>query len=244
MIFKIKKILIKCFIIIFLSIFIFATYFIIKDYLDSKKNKNLYNDLIADAIQIDEETQEFNIDWNYLKSINEDIIAWIKIEDTNINYPILKDTSELYYLYHSYNKTYNKNGSIFTLNNNPFIDEETVIYGHNMKNSNMFSSLSNYMNEDFLYSHLKIKIYTPDVNYEGTIFSIYSIGIETEINNIKELNFNERIKYYTVSSKYNLDTIDNDNVTNIIKLSTCSYINARTTPTDQRYYIIASIISE
>lgn len=173
-----------------------------------------------------------------MKSVNDDIIAWIEIEDTNINYPILKD-NETFYLKHSFDKKYNSNGSIFTINLMPFEDNETVVYGHNMKNGSMFSYLGKYLDKDFLYKHLKFKIFTPNMNYEASIFSIYSIGIETEINETKLLNFDERIIYYKNSSKYQIE--NNENINKIVKLSTCSYINAKTTPTDQRYFIIANI---
>ena len=109
-----------------------------------------------------------------------------------------------------------------------------------MKNGSMFSNLANYLNEKFLYSHLKFKVYTPVCDYEATIISVYSINIETENNNIKLLNFDERIKYYKQISKYHIE--NNDNIKKIIKLSTCSYINAKRVPTEQRYYIIANLI--
>ena len=126
---------------------------------------------------------------------------------------------------------------IFTTNKNPFEEFETLLYGHNMKNGSMFSILDKYMDEDFLYTHQKFKIYTPNENYEATIFSVYSIGVNTESNNIKELNFEERIDYYKKASKITIKT--DEKITKIVKLSTCSYLNAKTSPTDQRYYIIA-----
>ena len=122
---------------------------------------------------------------------------------------------------------------------NPFVNKETIIYGHNMRNKTMFSELSKYLDKDFLNKHLTLKIYTPSAIYEGRIFSVYSIGIESENSNIKQLNYDERIIYYKNVSKYKIDTVDN--ISKIVKLSTCSYINAKTSPTDQRYYIIASI---
>ena len=95
--------------------------------------------VLADNVIIESNDEEkTKIDWQKLKSINRDIIGWIKIENTNINYPILQDNDELKYLRHSFNKEYNKNGSIFTLNNRPFEDKKTVLYGHNMKNETMF----------------------------------------------------------------------------------------------------------
>ena len=217
-----------------------VSYILINDNLENNSNKQDIEELIDDVfIQDIDTTEEPIIDWNYLKSINKDIIGWIEIEGTEINYPILKDSVNLYYLKHNYLKNYNSNGSIFTLNNKPFEDEETLIYGHNMKNGTMFSLLGNYLNEDYLYSHQNIKIYTSEKNYKGVIFSAYSIGIGTEKNNISNLNYEERISYYKKSSKVNVNNVD---ITNkIIKLSTCSYINSRTRTTNKRYYIVETL---
>lgn len=234
-----NKVLVIILILISLIVFFSCSYLFLKDFFELKENNEATENLIEDSIQIDEETQETTIDWDYLKSVNTDIIGWLEIENTNINYPILKDKN-LYYLKHSFDRKYNNNGSIFTTNKSPFIDDETIIYGHNMKNGSMFSNLGKYLNKDFLDSHSKIKIYTPECNYEGIIFSVYSIGIETESNNIKSLSFDERINYYQKASKYNMK--NNVEICKIVKLSTCSYINSRTRPTDQRYYILANII--
>lgn len=234
-----KKIIVTLLIIICLIIFTISISILIKDFVAYKENTASTEQLIEDVVQVDETTKKSSINWQQLQKINTDIIGWIEIENTNINYPILKDNN-LYYINHSYDKKYNKNGSIFTTNAAPFMDEETVIYGHNMKNGTMFSELSKYLKKDFLDSTNTIKIYTPTGDYECKIFSAYSICIDDENNNIKSLNFKERIEYYKKSSKYTITNVNN--ISKIIKLSTCSYINARTTPTDQRYYILASVI--
>lgn len=236
---RLKKILIVIIVLVCFISLIIVGYILIKDYLECNSNNEDIDDLIDEVFVEDSSEKENNIDWDYLKSINEDIIGWIEIEDTEINYPILKDNDSLYYLKHNYLKKYNSNGSIFTLDINPFNDSETLLYGHNMKNGTMFSALGRYLNKDFLFSHQKIKIYTQNKNYEGVIFSAYSIGIETEKNSISKLSFDERIEYYKKSSQIK---VDNVKITNkIVKLSTCSYINSRTRPTNQRYYIIATL---
>ena len=234
------KVLIVLLILICIIAFCFYIFIIFNDFQEKEESNKDTENLIKETIIVNEETEEKNIDWNKLKEINKDIIAWIEIPDTIINYPILKDNN-LYYLKHSYNKKYNSNGSIFTTNKNPFEEFETLLYGHNMKNGSMFSILDKYMDEDFLYTHQKFKIYTPNENYEATIFSVYSIGVNTESNNIKKLNFDERIDYYKKASK--LTTKSDKEITKIVKLSTCSYLNAKTSPTDQRYYIIAYLES-
>ncbi len=228
-------------IITFTITFCISLYLVIKDFIQYQENNKITEELIDDAIEIDSKTEEPLIDWNYLKSVNDDIVGWIEIENTKINYPILKDNENLYYLKHTYNRKFNNNGSIFVTDSNFFNTEETVIYGHNMRNGTMFSILGNYLDNEFLYSHQNIKIYTPTQNYNCKIFSCYSIGIETENDNIKDLNYQERINYYKNSSK---NSISNVEITDkIIKLSTCSYINAKTRPTNQRYYIIATLES-
>ena len=196
---KCKNVSIILLIFILTIVFYISCYILLKDLKEYKESDKSTEKLIEESIEIKEETQKRSIDWEYLKSINKDIIAWIEIENTKIDYPILKD-KDVYYLKHTFDKKYNSNGSIFTTNSYPFEDKETIVYGHNMKNGSMFSDLGKYLNKDFLNSHFNFKIYTPTCNYEARIFSVYSIGVETESNNIKSLNFEDRIEYYKKAS--------------------------------------------
>jgi sortase B len=220
-------------------ILVISSYLLVKDLISYKESYESTIELIEEVVIEEMVEEQINIDWVKLEDINKDIIGWIKIENTNINYPILKDDNNLKYLKHSFDGKYNSNGSIFTLNDNPFLDNVTSIYGHNMKSGIMFSQLGQYMNEEFFYEHSNFKIYTKNQNYNATIFSCYSIGVNTEENNIKLLGFEEEIEYYKKASKYYIDDIGE--IKKIVKLSTCSYLNNRTTPTDQRYYIVAKL---
>lgn len=195
--------------------------------------------IIKENNNLDNEEKLIEINWDKLKSINKDIIGWIIIPDTNINYPILKSNETLKYINHSYNGEYNKNGSIFTLNDNPFQDNVTIIYGHNMKSGIMFSQLDKYMDKEFFYEHSKFEIYTENQNYRAILLSSYSIGVNEEESNIKSLDFNGEVDYYKKASKYPIEDIGK--IEKIVKLSTCSYLNNHTTPTNQRYFIIAKL---
>lgn len=108
-----------------------------------------------------------------------------------------------------------------------------------MKNGLMFSQLGKYMNKDFFIQHSIFEIYTKSQNYKATIFSCYSTGIETEANKIKGLDFEAEIEYYKVKSEHVITNIGE--IRKIVKLSTCSYINNHTRPTNQRYYIVAKL---
>lgn len=223
-----------------IAMLLISSYIVIRELKEFKESNSSTLELIEEVITEDTNSKETTIDWNKLKDINDDIIGWIKINDTNIDYPILKDNTELKYLNHSYNGKYNKNGSIFTLNRKPFNDRITIIYGHNMKSNIMFSELDKYMNKDFFDKHKYFEIYTEECNYKATIFSCYSIGVNQEENNIKLLRFEDEIEYYKNKSKIKSEGNIGE-IKKIVKLSTCSYINNRTVPTDQRYYIIAKI---
>ena len=217
-----------------------SSYFLISNFLQYKVSNNSNLQLIEDVFtknKTEENTEKTIIDWDKLSNINTDIIGWIKINDTNIDYPILKDTDNLKYLKHSFGGKYNNNGSIFTLNNNPFQDYETVLYGHNMKSGIMFSELGKYMNKEFFDKHSSFEIYTKNQNYKATVFSCYSIGINKEENNIKLLDFEEQVEYYKKASKYSVDNVSE--IKKIVKLSTCSYLNNHTTTRDLWYDIVA-----
>ena len=79
-------------------------YILFNDFLQYRKNEEITKELISDVIDKNEETQESKIDWKKLQEINNDVIGWIEIKGTKINYPILQDNSNLYYLRHKYNK--------------------------------------------------------------------------------------------------------------------------------------------
>ena len=112
----IKKLFkIVVFIIAFLT-FLVSIYFIVFNYLQNSRNEKANNKLIKEVINMETKYDE-KINWSKLTQVNKDIIGWIEIPNTNINYPILKDEN-LYYLTHNFEGKSNKNGSIFIRNDN------------------------------------------------------------------------------------------------------------------------------
>ena len=116
------------------------------------------------------------IDFSYLKEQNEDIIGWIMVDGTIIDYPILYDSSNmLYYLKHNYVRTATDYGSIFVLSENAddFTDFNTLVYGHNMLDGQMFAQLHKFRNSSFFDQHGQIIIYTPDRKLTYQVFAAY-----------------------------------------------------------------------
>jgi len=107
---------------------------------------------------------------------NEHIYAWIFIPGTNIDYPILQHPEKAdYYLTHDTKGNKVTAGSIFTqyYNNKDFNDNNTVIYGHNMKNGSMFKTLHYYEDELFFYENPYVYIYTETDTRVYQIFGAY-----------------------------------------------------------------------
>lgn len=116
------------------------------------------------------------INFDYLQEQNADIIGWITVDGTIIDYPILYDDSyNFYYLKHNYVGTTTGYGSIFVLNENAdnFSDFNTVVYGHNMLDGQMFAQLHKFRNESFFDSEGQIVIYTPDQKLTYQVFAAY-----------------------------------------------------------------------
>lgn len=131
--------------------------------------------LQASVTSVPQEIQEeIPIDFDALKAVNPDIYAWIRIEGTNIDYPVVQSTEDdAYYLNHTIEGNAGYPGSIYSemWNSQDFSDFNTVLYGHNMKDGSMFQNLHNY--EDILYmeEHAEVSVYTPEHVYRYEIFA-------------------------------------------------------------------------
>lgn len=116
------------------------------------------------------------VDFDFLLGENKDIIGWIQVDGTQIDYPVLYDTTyNLYYLNHNFKGTTTGYGSIFVLgeNANDFTDFNTVVYGHNMLDGSMFAQLHQFRKEEFFNSHGQIIVYTPERKLTYQVFAAY-----------------------------------------------------------------------
>lgn len=117
-----------------------------------------------------------DVNFTELWKVNPDMYAWIKIPNTNVDYPVLQTSGDDgFYLEHNYKKEYEFAGSIYTekLNKKDFSDPNTVLYGHNMLNGTMFRTLHNFRDPDFFAANPYIYILLPDRTLTYEIFSAY-----------------------------------------------------------------------
>lgn len=119
------------------------------------------------------------LDWEQLKEENKDIYAWVYIPDTNIDYPILQhETDDTYYLNYNLDGSKGYPGCIYTekINNKNFADNNTVIYGHNMRNGTMFADIHEFKDADFFEEHRYIYVFTPEKTLIYDIFAVYEFS--------------------------------------------------------------------
>ncbi len=170
-----------------------------------------------------------------LQQQNADIIGWIEIENTNINYPVLQGTDNSYYMTHNYKKEKSKNGSIF-LNadyNWNIPSNNLLIYGHNLGNGMMFQELLKYEKESFYQEHPVIRFTTVEEDAEYEIISAFKSRVYYKseknvfryyffLNSESEEEYNQFVKNAKNASLYSIDATANYG-DQLITLSTCSY---------------------
>lgn len=128
-------------------------------------------------------TPFLQIDFIDLLKQNEDTVGWINVTGTNIDYPIVQSSDNVFYLDHSFDKSYNQAGWIFSdfRNNLDNLNQNTIIYGHARLDNTMFGSLNKILDKtwfDNKDNHI-IKISTPMHNMIFQIFSVYIIPKES-----------------------------------------------------------------
>lgn len=162
--------------------------------------------------------------------MNTDMIGWIKIEDTNIDYPVMQTKNKLNYcLRRNFYKEYSYYGTPY-MQENCDIDksDNLIIYGHHIKNNQMFGILEKYKSKDFYNDHRIIKFITEDKILEYEIIYIFKTSATKGFEYYKYIDFNDESEFNTFNNKckelafYNTE-ITSDYGDKFITLSTCDY---------------------
>ena len=140
--------------------------------------------------QEDGSTKEMIPEYLDLYKLNKNLIGWIKIADTIVDYPVLQTIDNEFYLTHDFKQDYNRGGSIFLDKRCDFSKPSTnlILYGHNLKSEKMFGTLKYYKSEDYYKEHSVIGF---DTLYEKGQYQIVFV-FESDIYQEKDVVF----KYY------------------------------------------------
>lgn len=194
---------------------------------DGNTSKNIENNNI--------ETTERMLKVKKLQKENDDIVGWLEIEDTNINYPVLQGDDNEFYLNRNYKKEKSEKGSIFldAKYNWNIPSNNLLIYGHNIINGLMFQDLLKYESQDFYKKHPNIRFTTEKDDKEYEIISVFKSRVYYKaeknvfryydfINAKKEEDYMEFVKNAKKASIYDTEVTAKYG-DELITLVTCSY---------------------
>lgn len=239
--------------IICIIVFIISITVIIYSVITLNNEKQEYNEVLdnveIDKSQITEEKTERMLQVEALKAENNEIIGWIEIEGTNINYPVLQGKDNEYYMTHTYQKEYSKNGSIFLDKNYDWNlpSSNLLIYGHNNRNGTMFEDLIKYKEEEFYKEHPIIRFTTTSEDCEYEIIAVFLSRVYYKdeknvfryyyfINAENEQEYNEYVQNCKKASLYDTGKTA-EYGEQLLTLSTCEY-----SQTDGRFAVVAKKI--
>lgn len=118
-------------------------------------------------------------------TVNKDVSAWLKIDNTNIDYPVVYSADNEFYLTHNAHKNKDINGAIFMDMDNTVEDDNIIFYGHTMKAKNMFTTLRNFREENFFLGDNNIH-----VEYESSIRTYEPVAVITlDLTNEEDVFF-------------------------------------------------------
>lgn len=237
----------KIIFVILLVTIVFSSYQIYKYLKEENENKKLNDDLANKAIIINpdsDETQEIkeatpiSVNFEILKQENKDIIGWIYSEDTPINYPVVQGKDNEKYIHTLINGKTGSAGTLFMdyRNNENLNDKNSIIYGHNMKNSTMFGTIQKYRKQTYYDSHKTMYYLTPEKNYKLELFSGFTTSINSDIYDLKILD-QKKINTLKKQSDF-ISQVKVSEEDKFLTLSTCAY------DYDNARYVLIGVLVE
>ena len=228
-----KKIIYGIVIILLIGIMLISSYFIFKDKQEDKKQENTFEELVEileDKEKNTDDEKKDTINIEELYEINNDIVGWIKIDDTRINYPVMqtKDRPQ-FYLRKDFYKKYSQWGTPFLAENCDLnISDNLIIYGHHINNYKMFGELEKYRKQDFYKNHKYINLYTKENKTKYEIISVFRTTASSEFKYYEFVKANEKSEFETFIKKckelsfYNTDN-NAEYGDKLLTLVTCDY---------------------
>lgn len=228
-----RKIVYTIITILLIGLVLISSYLIFKEKKQNEKQENTFEDLIEIVEENIENQEERKIDINKLYEENKDIVGWLKIDSTTINYPIMQNINDPnYYLHRDFYKNYSSYGTPYMAKQCNLNSDNIVIYGHHMKNNKMFGELEKYKSKDFYNNHKIITFTTLEKEYSYEIFAVFKTTVYTKntfryyenINFENKKMYNDFINICKDKSLYQTD-IEIKDKEKLITLSTCEYSN-------------------
>lgn len=243
-----RKWYIRILTIILIISFIISYIYIIKNEKEDKEQNEVFerleNIIIENKGEPKREQQE-SIDLQKLYELNNDFVGWLKIENSNINYPVMQTerNKKDYYLRKNFCKQYSQLGTPYIAEYcNIKTSDNIIIYGHHIKNSQMFGELEKYKKKEFYNNHKIINFNTIYENADYEIIAVFKTVAYTGFEYYKFVNSSSKQEFDTFIQRCKeLSFYETEKTAEygdkLITLSTCEYSNK-----DGRLVVIAKKI--
>lgn len=186
---------------------LFAAWQLGSIFLNYSRDRSAYNDLAANALSSLDDSEQtdtivsqpeaapelpdttpfvseipFQVDWDYLSSLNSDIVGWLYCPDTVINYPVVQSPDHDYYLNHGFEGESNTSGTLFADRDSVagVTQSNLIIYGHNMKDESMFGILKGYVDSSYYDKHPVFYYLTPTESYRVELLCAHIVDAKDE----------------------------------------------------------------
>ena len=244
----------KLLITILIILIILAITYIAKNLIDiynTKSESNILSSIQVNSNDVTDTRTERMLQVAELKKQNSDIVGWLEIEGTNINYPVVQGQDNDFYMTHDYKKETSTSGSLFLDKDYDWSvpSSNLLIYGHNINNGLMFQELLKYEDEEFYKQHPSIRFTTETDDSEYEIISVFKSRVyyKSEKNVFRYYYFinaeNEEEYNNFVNSAKEASLYDTGKTAKygdqLITLSTCSYHTE-----DGRFAVVARKIAQ
>ena len=238
-------------IILLVGVLCFSTYKFFSEYIPQAREQERFGELRGligdDDASSDADGKLKSSKYEKLFGMNEDMRGWLKIDGTEIDYPVMKNDLEdgEYYLHRDFDGNSSFAGCLFFGINCDEDSDISIIYGHNMNNGSMFGKLTSYADKAYAEEHRYISLDTKDESRVYKVFASFSAKAYAEDDTSGDFKYYENVgdiseeQYSYILDRYKeMSDVWMDDVPEypekILLLSTCSY------HTDNGRFVVAA----
>ncbi len=172
------------------ALMLFAAFLFIRAQLGYKQAQDFYNGIAEQVVSDTEGDGAPVIDFEALQAQGKDVVGWIFIPNTQVNYPVVKGSTNEQYLRHFIDGSYNENGTIFMDMDGTapgMVDQQTTVYGHHMNDGSMFKVIDDTLSQDAFDAIERVYYITPETTY--VLKPLFTAQVQDDYLDARRTNF-------------------------------------------------------
>lgn len=215
------------------------------------QGQNTYGKIADEAFEAPSDVEgtalaDLQVDWDALRAINPDVIGWIYIPDTVVNYPVVQGEDDEHYLYYDFNGERGWGATFGTIflqaaNAGDFSDANNIVYGHNLNSGDMFSCFGSFTDAAQFNAHRDVYLLTPQGNYKLRTFSLVHCAADDPLAQTSFSSGDEQAGYVQDKMDRSVAAPDGDLPAAEDIDQTFAFVTCDNLPSDGRYVLFSYI---